>query len=363
MLRRLRRAAGALAGIGAVLAILSAGCGQAKRPGSREGSRGSAPGSGESAKTYSLTYSIFFPATHIQYKMAEGWARDVETRTQGRIQIAIHADGSLLEPTKTYDGVVQGVADIGMGCFAYTRGRFPLLEGLDLPLGYPDGKTATTIANTILAKYAPKEVGDVHVLYVHAHGPGVLATRKPVATLAAIKGLKVRATGLSGRIVEKLGGSAVGMPQNETYEALRKDVVDATLCPVEALQGWRQSDVIESITPLPTIGYTTTLFVVMNKARWEALPADLQQTLTNASREWAVKHGEAWDQADVAGLAFITGLGKKVQNLPPADAERARDAVKAILDDYVKTTEAAGLPGAQVLDDIRQQMKDVAAPK
>jgi TRAP-type C4-dicarboxylate transport system substrate-binding protein len=363
MLCGLLRAAGLLAGITVAFAFLSAGCGKAKNSDERIGPRIVPPQSAQPAKTYSFNYSIFFPATHIQCKTGEAWAKEVETRTQGRIKIAIHAGGSLLEPTKTYDGVVQGVADIGMSCFAYTRGRFPLLEGLDLPLGYADGKTATAIANAVIAKYTPKEVEDVHVLYVHAHGPGVIATRKPVVTLDDMKGLKVRATGLSGKVVEKLGGSAVGMPQNETYEALRKGVVDATLCPVETLKGWRQGEVIESITPLPTIGYTTAMFVVMNKAKWEELPADLQQTLTDVSREWAVKHGEAWDLADAEGLVFIKELGKKVQNLPEADTERARDAVKAILDDYVKTTEAAGLPGAQVLDDIRQQMKELAAPK
>jgi TRAP-type C4-dicarboxylate transport system substrate-binding protein len=363
MIHRLRRAAAALAGISAALAVLTAGCGKAKQPDPPGGARSAPPVAAEPAKTYSFNYSLFFPSTHSQCKTAEAWAKEVEARTQGRIKIAIHAGGSLLEPPKTYDGVVQGVADIGMSCFAYTRGRFPLLEGLDLPLGYPDGKTATAIANAVITKYAPKEVEDVHVLYVHAHGPGVIATRKPVTTLADMKGLKVRATGLSGKIVEKLGGSAVGMPQNETYEALRKGVVDATLCPVETLKGWRQGEVIESITPLANIGYTTAMFVVMNKAKWDALPADLQQSLTDVSREWAAKHGEAWDQADIEGLAFIRELGKKVQNLPQADAERAREAVKPILDEYVKTTEAAGLPGAQVLDDIRQQMKELATPK
>lgn len=363
MLCRLQRAACRLAGIAAALAFLTAGCGRAKQPASRTGTRVVPPASGEPAKTYSFSYSIPFPASHIQCRTATAWAKEVETRTQGRIRIAVHPDGSLLEPPKTYDGVVQGAADIGMGCFSYTRGRFPLLEGLDLPLGFPDGKTATAIANAVVTKYAPKEVEDVHLLYVHAHGPAVFATRKPMTTLDGMRGLKVRAAGLPGRIVERLGGSAVAMPQNETYEALRKGVVDATLCPLETLKSWRQGEVIESITPVPSIACTTASFVVMNKAIWEALPADLQQALTDVSREWTTKHGEAWDLADAEGMAFIAGLGRTMAALPDADAERAREAVRAILDDYVKTTEAAGLPGAQVLDDIRQQMKELAIAK
>lgn len=363
MIRRRQRVSGAWVGIGAVLVVLAAGCGRATQPEVRSAGRVIPPGTGQPYKAHSLSYSVPFPATHSQCQTATAWAREIESRTQGRIKIAIHVGGSLLEPAKTYAGVAQGTADLGMGRFADTRARFPLLDGLDLPLGYPDGKTATTIANAVVGKYATREVEDVHLLYVHAPGPSVLATRRPVAALADTRGLKVGAAGLLGRIVEKLGGTAVSLPDDETCEALRKGDIDAAFGPPAALKGSRLGELTESVTLIPSIGFTTALFVIINKATWEALPADLQQTLSDVSREWASKHGEAWDQADAAGLAAIRELGKQVQTLSVAENERAREAVKAILDEYVKTTEAAGLPGAQVLDDIRQQMKDLATPK
>jgi len=57
----------------------------------------------------------------------------------------------------------------------------------------------------------------VQVLYVHAHGPGILASRKPVTKLEDMAGLKVRATGLSSKIVQSLGGTPLAMSQPETY--------------------------------------------------------------------------------------------------------------------------------------------------
>ena len=47
------------------------------------------------------------------------------------------------------------------------------------------------------------------------------------------------------------------------------------------------------------------MFVVMNKAKWDKLDADLQKVLTDVSAEWVDKHGQAWDQADEEGRAFI----------------------------------------------------------
>jgi len=81
-----------------------------------------------------LSYSIFFPPTHIQCKTAEDWAREIEERTDGQVKITVYPGGSLTKAPQVYEGVVNGISDLGMSCFAYTRGRFPFLEGLDLPI-------------------------------------------------------------------------------------------------------------------------------------------------------------------------------------------------------------------------------------
>lgn len=116
----MRRSAGILSccgivALGLASAWMTAGCGD------RRG-----------ADTIRLSYSIFLPATHIQYKTAEAWAQEIEHRTDGRVQIIMYPGGTLTRPAQVYDGVVEAISDIGMSCPAYTRGRFPLLEALDL---------------------------------------------------------------------------------------------------------------------------------------------------------------------------------------------------------------------------------------
>ena len=172
-----------------------------------------------------LSYSIFFPPTHAQGIAGANWAKEIEKRTNGRVKINVYAGGTLAKAPETYTAVTGGIADIGMSCFAYTRGRFPVMEAVDLPLGYPDGKTATRAANEFYKKMKPAELDDVKVLYLHAHGPGLLHTKKPVKTIADMKGLKVRSTGFSAKVVTALGGVPVAMAQPATYEALQKGVV------------------------------------------------------------------------------------------------------------------------------------------
>lgn len=317
----------------------------------------------KSDKPIELSYSIFFPDVHIQCQTAKAWASEIEKRTEGRVRIKIHPGGTLTSAPQCYDGVVNGISDIGMSCFAYTRGRFSLLEGLDLPVGYPDGTTATKIATELAMKYKPAEINDVHLLLIHAHGPGILASKKAVRTLDDMKGLKVRATGLSTKIVEALGGNPVAMAQGDTYEALQKGVVEATLCPIETLKGWKQGEAISFVTDSSHIGYTTAMFVAMNRKAWDKLPADIQDVFTKTSSEWVARHGAAWDQADQEGKAFIEELKREIIPLTPEQQELWKGRVQPIIDEYVAAAKGKGLPGDEFLKDIQMMIAQSAASK
>lgn len=307
-----------------------------------------------SAKAIELSYSIFFPPSHIQCKTAINWAREIEKQTNGKVKITVYPAGSLTNAPQVYEGVVNGISDIGMSCLAYTRGRFPLLEGLDLPLGYPNGLVATKIATEMVKKYKPTEVADTQVLYIHGHGPGILATKKPIRKLDDIKGLKVRATGLSAKIVQTLGGTPVAMSQPETYEALQKGVVEATFCPIETLKGWKQGEVIDYITDSSVIGYTTAMFVVMNKKKWDSLPVDIQKIFSEVSSQWIIKHGKAWEQADEEGLQFVKELNREIIPLSQDEQQKWKYTVQSILDEYIAKTKEKNLPGEAFVQDIQK---------
>ena len=139
------------------------------------------------------------------------------------------------------------------------------------------------------------------------------------------------------------------MSQPETYEALQKGVVDATLCPVETLKGWKQGEVIESVTDSSAIGYTTAMFVTMNKTAWDRpCPRTSRRSSPRLSEEWVDKHGKAWDQADEEGLAFVKELEREMIPSPRRRTRRWKEAVQPILDDYVEATGEKGLPGEDI---------------
>lgn len=286
-----------------------------------------------------LTYSIFFPATHGQAKTAMDWAKEIEKRTNGRVQISIFPGGTLTKAPQCYDGVVKGISDIGFSLFGYTRGRFPAMAAVDLPMGYSDGKIASKVAHKFAQAVNPKELQDVKVLYLHAHGPGLLHTKKPVRKLEDLKGMKIRCTGGTAPVVKALGGVPVAMPQGGTYDALQKGVVEGTFGPIEVLKGWKQGEVIKYTTECYSIGYTTTFFVVMNLDKWKALPQDVQQIFEEVSEIYSGLHGQVWDLVDQEGRNFTLKLGNEVIPLSESESARWREAVEPVIADYANKTE------------------------
>lgn len=296
-----------------------------------------------------LNYSNFFPAPHKNSLITEAWCREVEKRTNGKVAISYFPGGTLTPPAQTYDSVVKGIADLGFTVFAYSRGKFPLMEVIDLPLGYKSGTQATELINAFYAKFQPKELDEVKILYLHAHGPGVLHSKTPIATLEDIKGKKIRATGLASKVVTAFGGAPVGTTMPETYDALRTGVAEGAMAPVEALKGWKWGEVVSSTTLNYASAYSTGMIVFMNKAKWAALPPDVQKIFTEVSGEWIEKQGRTWDEIDVEGFDFIKAKGGKIITLSKEEDAKWAEKVKPLLDEYVANSKAKGLPGEEAL--------------
>ncbi len=305
-----------------------------------------------------LTYSIFFPPAHGQAEAGIAWAKEIEKRSAGRIKIDVFAGGTLTAAPEVYDGVVNGISDIGMSCFAYTRGRFPIMEALDLPMGYPSGKVATLVANGYYKAMKPQALDEVKVLYLHAHGPGLLHTKKPVKKMEDLKGMKIRSTGFSAKVVEALGARPLPCPRVKPMKPLQKGVVDGTFTPIETLKGWKQAEVVKYTVDCPDIGYTTAMFVVMNLKKWNALPDDIKKIFDDTSAEWIAKHGEAWDRLDKEGKEFALSLKNEITALPGAENQRWVTAVAPVIDSFKKNANEKGLPGDKAIAEIQRLLKE-----
>jgi len=319
-------------------------------------SSGASPEQGKKQATVELKLAHFFPSTHpAETELIQPWAKAISEATNGQVKITSYPAETLLKADGIYDGVVSGVADIGLSCFSYTRGRFPVLEAFELPgITYNNSKVASKVAWEGIKQLNPKEIEDTKLLMVTTTGPGDLFTKVPVRSLEDLQGLEIRATGLSAITLKQLGANPVAMPQSEAYEALSKGVVKGNLSPVEVLQGWKHAEVTQYLTRTPFL-YNTLFFVTMNLDKWNSLSPENQKAIEEVSKKYFEDVAiSLWDKQDESALKYaIEQKNMKEIKLSEQETKRWIAQVKPIQDDFVKKMNEKGFQGQQILDTVK----------
>ncbi|NLJ76764.1 MAG: TRAP transporter substrate-binding protein [Peptococcaceae bacterium] len=303
-----------------------------------------------------LKLAHFFPGSHpAEKELVQPWAQAVEEATNGQVKVISYPQETLLKADGIYDGVVNGIADIGLSCFSYTRGRFPALEAFELPgVTYNNSQVASKVAWEGIKQLNPQEVQDTKLMMVLTTGSGDLFTKVPVQTLADLNGLELRATGLSAKTLKVLGASPVAMPQSDAYESLSKGVVKGNLSPIEVLQGWKQAEVTQYITKTPFL-YNTLFFMTMNLDKWHSLSPEIQRAIEQVNEEYFAKVAMGlWDKQNEAALRYaVDEHGMELLTLPKEEADCWISLVEPIQEEYVANMEEKGIPGRQILDTVK----------
>lgn len=301
------------------------------------------------AEPIKLKAANYLPPTHPMSHLTGWFCDEIKKRTNGEVEITYHAGGTLLNPVKMYDGVTTGITDMGVSHIQYTRGRFPVTEVFDLPLGSPSGWVATQVTSDFYAKFKPKEWDEVHVLYINTCGPLILQTiAKPVKTLEDMKGLKIRATGQLSDVVKALGALPIPLQMPDVYESLKRGVIDGITVDLSTLKYWKFAEVVKYVTSSWQLGTGITFYFVMNKSKWNALTPDIQKIFTEVALETKEKQAVLWNQMDIEGRDAFTAAGGQILSLSDSEAAKWVKAVEPVIDAYKKDMASKGFKEADV---------------
>lgn len=305
------------------------------------------------AESIKLTYANFPPAPTFPCVQMERWKREVEKRTQGKVAIQTFPGGTLLGAKNMMDGVIQGQADIGNLCMAYQPGRFKITNGLALPLRIPNARVGSMVLWDIYQKYQPKSFEKVKVLTMFTTAPSNIMSKKPIKTLDDLKGFDLRASGGAAQILKKWGANQVGMPMSETPSALQKGVVQGLFSSLEVMMDFKFAEVCPYVTVTDTVLYPFA--VVMNMDSWKALPEDVQNVFEELGPQQASWTGTYMDRHVQESIAW----SKKEHGVEVIELSEEQDKrwnktlVSSIVDDWIETHQAKGIPAAEVVRDIQ----------
>jgi len=297
-----------------------------------------------------LTYANFPPAPTFPCVQMERWAKEVGIRTKGAVKVQTFPGGTLLPAKNIFDGVITGTADIGNLAMSYQPGRFPVSEAVDLPIGFKSARAASLALYDLLEKY-PKEFEKVKILTAFTCPPANIMTTKPVNSLSDLKGMEIRSSGTGADVIKRLGGIPIAMPQSDTPEALQKGIVKGMASSMEILKDFN----FAAYTPyaLETNLFVVSFAVVMNKDKWNSLPADVKKVFDDLRIEQARWTGEYVDNHVKDAIKWSQEKYKfQLKSLTAADKSQIASQLKPMIDAYVKKVTAAGYNGAQIVEDL-----------
>lgn len=298
----------------------------------------------KAADPVTLRFSSFEPPqAFITSKILTPWAQKVTAESQGTLKIEMYPGGTLgRDPAAQLKLVLDGVADIAWIVPGYTPGRFDAATVVELPFVVPDAYTGSLALTRVFEKGLLKGGGfnDVKFLCVCANNPIFVNATFPATKLEDLKGHNFRAAGpVSLNVVKALGGVPIGgITGPALAESLSRGVIDATLNEWNALQTFRVLDVAKHQIILP-LG-STSLMVIMNKAKYESLPAVAKAALDKNSGEVFAKFfGSKFDENNSAVFETAKKDNKRTVTVLTAEQQKPwRAAVQPAIDEWKKST-------------------------
>jgi len=306
------------------------------------------------AEIFEFSLAHFQPATHeVETILIQDWIKRIEEATDGRVKITSYPGGTLLQGPEVYEGVVSGVADIGHSCYAYTRGRFPVMEAMMVPgIEYNNAKVSDWVAMDVIKELNPAELEDVKHLFTWSTGRGDILSKAPVRNLDDLSGVELGVTaGERADALKSLGGTGTVMPMPEHFEAISRGITKGVVAPMETLKSFRIGEVTNYVTETPFL-YNQLLFMVMNKDKWNSLPTDIQNTIDETNERF-YKESVAgfYDELNETAIKWAQDeYSIEMITLSDQETQKWMDILNPLLDKRIAELNEKGLPGKEIMD-------------
>jgi TRAP-type transport system periplasmic protein len=232
---------------------------------------------------------------------------------QGLLKIDVHPSGALGKVQRELPKqVIDGTADIAFIVPGQNPELFPDNAVVELPGLFRDAREASLTYSRLVALNALAGYRDFFVIGAYATQPETINSRKPLRSLADLKGQKIRVNNPTEAVaLAKLGALPVVLAFNETAPALSGGALDGATVPVTQLFDVGIGRLTSNHYLLGTS--VAPLALVMNRRVFDLLPENAKALIRKYSGDWAAHH-------------FADGYeatGKKVIDEVKADARRS----------------------------------------
>lgn len=213
------------------------------------------------------------------------FARWLNKATKGQFNLDLNPPGSIVPVNQMFQAVSKGVLDFG-GLY-YGAFHSGIMPETNIEVGLPfawetvaeawDAFHNRGLLDEFRKIYAKHNIYWIPVICNSNYSFG---TTFPVPNLEALKGKKIRAGGVYGRLVKELGASAVNMPAGEVYMGLKLGTIDATILDMGQLEANKLKEVWTNYVVSPNLSVIIGSFMI-NMDSFNKLPDNIKSMIEN----------------------------------------------------------------------------------
>lgn len=262
-------------------------------------------------------------------------AERVAALTEGRFEIRVYPAGELVPGLQVLDAVQQGTVQIGQSASYYYTGKNAALAfDTCVPFGLDTRMQNAWLEEGGGRAAVDRLLADFAALSLPAGGTGAQMGgwfRRPLGSLADLRGLKMRIPGLGGEVMSRLGVTVQVLAGGDIYPALERGAIDATewVGPYDDEKlgfhkiarhyyypGWWE--------PGPSLSF------YVGRRAWDSLPAAWRDVLRAAAREATSAMQTRYDARNGEALRRLLAAGVELRPFPRDVMAAARRAAEEL---------------------------------
>ncbi len=274
--------------------------------------------------------------------------------------------GSLLKPTFVLQGVSDGIADIGFEPTIFHPDKLPLEQiSFVTPFTTSDvvlvGKAIDKMHEMFPEFGAQYDKFGVIRLAGSSFDSYELFTTFEVKKYEDIKGKKISTAGAALQWLRDTGSTPVQSNMTLYYNNAKTGVIDGFIIFPSAIPGMKYPEAAPYVTKVG-FGAQYAAALIINKATYNKLPAEIRQILHDAAKAWTATADKGQLDAGNEGFASVPSFsGGKVFDFPRAEQQKWANAMPNIAKEWAGNMDKQGLPGAKALAAYMEEMRKAGA--
>jgi TRAP-type C4-dicarboxylate transport system substrate-binding protein len=296
------------------------------------------------AQTFDLQFTTFTGENNPTSEAIKWWVDQVETASNGAINIEMFWQQSLLQGADTVAGLQDGRADLALVGGAFYP-DLALSSVVAIPFVTNNGDAQMRAFYELYqaneAFRAEYESRGMHVLDFPMNTPNIIGSTEEITKLTDLEGLNIRASGYISQALAAVGANPIALPSPEIYESLQRGVIDAySGFTFDYIPDFKLQEVAPITTNSGLGNYVISPFVIATRV-WEELPPELQALMTESSLAFMDKVVELTSAADITTCDTILNSGGQVNVMPDDQVAKWEGIIgTSILDEWAATVPA-----------------------